>query len=467
MKTLFTIMIIALFSSNMFSKEINLNNNKIKEAIKRSAKNRLIIDKLNNKDFKSYSRLLSDETKEAHTLDSMVMDLTEVIGSKMLSSFKYDNRGNNYSQIEYSITDDETIVTNNTSYKYNSFRNVIEKESSYYDEEMGEMVNDEKIEYTYLNNQLSEKIEYYDYGDGWELDYKTEFIYNQDGTIAEELTYSFYDDWELYEKEVHTYSDGNITLTETFEYDVDEWILSSKTDYIYEGGNLIEESSAYFDGENFEEYEVTEYEYDDSDRVVNMKLYIITEDGGSLTLFSEGEYEYDENGNVVTEIQSGINEESLEFEKILRISYTYDLSYTKDQLVLPQDEDDEFLGSNYNNMVKTLKMEIWFALINDWLDMGMNGDFYFSQKTISLNVEDIRKSNISVYPNPVSEKIIVNLDAATNSAELKLYDMTGKEVASQNLMMRNELNIETLLPGVYVYIINENGIPFSGKIIKE
>lgn len=468
MKTIVTIMFIALLSSNIFSKEFNLNKNKIKEAIERSAKNRLLIDKLNNKDFKLYSRLLSDETKEVQRMDSMIIDMTSITGSKSVGIFEYDNRGNNLSQIQYEVSAEGSLETGKSLYKYDSYRNVIEYESSYYDEDMGETVNDEKIQYIYINNELSEKIEFYDYGDGWELDYKTEFIYNQDGTIAEELNYSYYDEWELFSKDVHTYMNGDLTLTESFNYEGDEWIISSKTEYIYDGGNLIEVSMSDYDGENYEENEVTEYEYDENDRVISVKNYIILEYEGDLTLFSESLYTYDAYGNVITEEQSGISDENtLEFSKILKINYTFDLSFTKDDLLMPEDDEDNLLGVNFQNMPKSMTMEIWFEMLNDWLDMGISGDFYFSQNTISLNVEDIRKSNISVYPNPVSEKIIVNLDATTNSADMKLYDMTGKEVASQNLMMRNELNIETLLPGVYVYIINENGIPFSGKIIKE
>jgi len=169
---------------------------------------------------------------------------------------------------------------------------------------------------------------------------------------------------------------------------------------------------------------------------------------------------------MIEEAQAGINEDG-EFANTLKMSYSYDLTVDQDQLLLPYDDGDEFMSGSYSNMPIQFTMEIWYDLLNDWLDLGITGDFYFNEKTITLNVKDIKNSNINIYPNPVIETINVDLDYKTSTADFKLFDLNGKEVKSQNLMKNNQVNIETLLPGTYVYIITENGIPFSGKILKE
>jgi len=444
---------------------VNISKTQFKNIIEKTVVNRQKIKDLNDKNFNNYNKVAISDTKNFLVLDSLVLDLTAFLGTKSLFIFEYDARGNNLSSRDFTVSDVEgTVETAKALYKYDSNKNLIEIEYSYLDEEMGEWINDEKIQYIYINNQLSETIEFIDNGDSWVEDTKTEYIYNQDGTVAEELISNYYEEWNLNTKITHTYENDKLTMSEEFEQLNDTWELMTKIEYIYENELLVEESTLEYYEDQATETNTEIYEYDNQGRVTKHQTYTIWYD--ELELVTESNYKYDVNGNMIEEAQAGINEDG-EFANTLKMSYTYDLTVDQDQLLLPYDDGDEFMSGSYSNMPIQFTMEIWYDLLNDWLDLGITGDFYFNEKTITLNVKDIKNSNINIYPNPVIETINVDLDYKTSTADFKLFDLNGKEVKSQNLMKNNQVNIETLLPGTYVYIITENGIPFSGKILKE
>lgn len=85
-----------------------------------------------------------------------------------------------------------------------------------------------------------------------------------------------------------------------------------------------------------------------------------------------------------------------------------------------------------------------------------------------LSVEKIEEQGFAVWPNPVTD--IVNLDFTFDyvDAELKIYDLQGREVYQTHLNQKdNRLNISNLTSGMYVVKVIQNGIETSKKIIKK
>lgn len=74
---------------------------------------------------------------------------------------------------------------------------------------------------------------------------------------------------------------------------------------------------------------------------------------------------------------------------------------------------------------------------------------------------------ISVYPNPVSENLFVNM-AGIQGANLSVFDITGKKVAQHTMSEKvNNINITALAKGMYVYQVNSstNEVLKTGKFI--
>jgi hypothetical protein len=66
------------------------------------------------------------------------------------------------------------------------------------------------------------------------------------------------------------------------------------------------------------------------------------------------------------------------------------------------------------------------------------------------------KDHISVYPNPVSDNLNVNM-AGIQGAKVSIFDITGKKVAQHNLTEKlNSINVASLANGMYVYQVSNN-----------
>lgn len=109
-----------------------------------------------------------------------------------------------------------------------------------------------------------------------------------------------------------------------------------------------------------------------------------------------------------------------------------------------------------------------------------SGVFTLSSDSIVINftlgamvsVKNRVSSNLLVYPNPVSDKLTVQLsENIGKTAQVNIIDLTGKVLINQtfNTLGKNEilLNTEQLVKGIYlVKVLNQNQV-FVTKIIKE
>ena len=85
----------------------------------------------------------------------------------------------------------------------------------------------------------------------------------------------------------------------------------------------------------------------------------------------------------------------------------------------------------------------------------------------SDNTLETAEDLISIYPNPVSDKVHLNLkNNHTYSAEV--YDVNGKLVVKENLSStNNSIHVENLSQGVYTVKLTENDKPVIFKFVKQ
>ena len=72
--------------------------------------------------------------------------------------------------------------------------------------------------------------------------------------------------------------------------------------------------------------------------------------------------------------------------------------------------------------------------------------------TATSSVEDRNKLNFSVYPNPASDRVTIQLPTTSVKSELVIYDYTGRKVKS-NLSIENNTSIDVsnLSSGIYIF----------------
>ncbi|MFK8045428.1 MAG: T9SS type A sorting domain-containing protein [Crocinitomicaceae bacterium] len=87
--------------------------------------------------------------------------------------------------------------------------------------------------------------------------------------------------------------------------------------------------------------------------------------------------------------------------------------------------------------------------------------------TYQLSVETEKQANISVFPNPATDVVNINIENLNGVGSVSIYDIAGKVVSNAVIKNgKNQVNIEALNAGVYFYTIRNNeGIIETKKIL--
>lgn len=143
---------------------------------------------------------------------------------------------------------------------------------------------------------------------------------------------------------------------------------------------------------------------------------------------------------------------------------------------------DKFAGSSsdgsgntnsYSNGVTTIAPTLenikWNATYNYWevtIDTTGFSGFFLRTNSSVLSVSDDNREEFSIYPNPVKDVFSLNLKA--KSGTMKVFDRSGKLIATQFVNSSAKINVGHSVKGVYfVEITTTDGFKVTKKIIKE
>lgn len=83
-----------------------------------------------------------------------------------------------------------------------------------------------------------------------------------------------------------------------------------------------------------------------------------------------------------------------------------------------------------------------------------------------MGIQDLLNSNFTYYPNPV--KNVLNLKSDQQISDIRIYDLTGKEVLVETINSNSkQISLAHLQSSVYVAGITINGKTETFKIIKK
>jgi hypothetical protein len=73
-------------------------------------------------------------------------------------------------------------------------------------------------------------------------------------------------------------------------------------------------------------------------------------------------------------------------------------------------------------------------------------------------------NSINIFPNPVKD--VLNITKVKDGAKYKIYDSAGRIVKS-GVIIANKINMHSLISGVYIIDVDNNGETAQKKFIKE
>lgn len=90
--------------------------------------------------------------------------------------------------------------------------------------------------------------------------------------------------------------------------------------------------------------------------------------------------------------------------------------------------------------------------------------YVFFQSTVGIENESTNQ--LSVYPNPATDFVIVNLPDGYEEGMLSIYDLKGSLVMKQQIHQHSHLSLTQISKGQYFLIIDSEGKRYSSKMIK-
>ena len=133
----------------------------------------------------------------------------------------------------------------------------------------------------------------------------------------------------------------------------------------------------------------------------------------------------------------------------------------------------EGIGADHGfiNLPKTC-FEYWASLIKSYqngiLLYGDSSPFNYACHDFTTGVTEIKlKESISIFPNPVTDKLNVTVNN-NEVSEIILYDIALRELLQEKFTNSISLNTEPLAKGLYIYEVrNKNGLCKKGKVVKD
>lgn len=368
----------------------------------------------------------------SYQYDELTSDFTRKLNKQ---EFDFDGAGNLVEKVNYSWdnqSEEWTFSSKNTS-TYDSDGNLIESISYGWNETDGQWLEQQKQVSSYDGYGNKESFSMYDFVAGqW------------DQILAFEYDLSYDSQSQLILSDVHLYNQG---------------LWEHNTSIIYEysnQGQLLTELTQTLEQGVWEDYFKIECTYDDQGFLI--KWTNAWQRNGQWEFDAKKEYERDFSGKHLSDVH--FNYQGGAWITGHKAEYNHDPLYSSGYTVcgdsLNEKVNDSYLLSKDQN-------NNWAEYL--YLDYHYNVDSN-DETDIETSVEELSELNVGVYPNPVSEKLI--FDVETNDEFLiKLFSSNGSLVYIGSHVKKAELNVSAMSSGVYLYQLLLRGSVKVGKIIKE
>lgn len=113
---------------------------------------------------------------------------------------------------------------------------------------------------------------------------------------------------------------------------------------------------------------------------------------------------------------------------------------------------------------------IWFKLVAYSRDETLNTEFLSPMSsTFTLPVKEFDKQELSFYPNPSTDLLILNFPPDSEDLSIGIYDIRGKLLYLEEIgsIRTYEVNLNSFQSGIYLLRIKDRSRMFNGKLIIE
>jgi hypothetical protein len=310
-----------------------------------------------------------------------------------------------------------------------------------------------KIEYVYVSGNLT-KNSAYTWNTGtssWDGIFKTEYTYTA-GKLTEDIGYSWdatltVPDWVYSTKTDYTYSGSDLASDLSWDWDPigSTWgVPSGKTEYTYSGGFMATATSSTWDTDltNWVYSSKSEYTYTGGKETL---VLVSSWSGSAWVNASKIESEYNDPDGRIT-LYSYYGWIGGGWYGYLRNATSYGVQGALTYSVT--------IGSG------------WDPINSLWTPSSRSTKWY-SDVVTGIDLNKTTGTKLNVYPNPVKESVVFDNVNISESATIAIFDIRGRKVMEKQLSGNNRMPVSNLPKGLYIYKLTNNGLTYSGKLLKE
>jgi hypothetical protein len=323
------------------------------------------------------------------------------------------------------------------------------------------------------SNLISENFYFYD--QGWKFDQKFTYSFNTDYILRinildlhRSIDSVIYDNRkikkhianfivnsndEIYLSDIKDFiydTKGNLkTIVHSVKDDNRDYVDNSEV-FIYNLDNKLSEYSEYYFNElgDTTYHNKKEYIYKENGNVEILHLNIL-----GISITDNKQVQIYDNGNLIENLFYNYTDGTwLETEKI---EYIYDP-------LMPNFKISEFIDYTASESI----YYEWDKELNNWVPINKTKVFY-SKHDLTNSIKPVSAPFVQIYPNPVVDRVNFKFEDSYTPFVFELSDLNGKNVITQKVAGNEQISLEALAKGVYIYrITNSNGEIKSGKLIK-
>jgi hypothetical protein len=431
------------------------------EMLRSTASEKRYLDSLTNQEWDNDFNTWRFTTKQEFTYDSdrLIMSILYMWNGNTSSwdpflknEYTFDTYGNLTSEIQsYQFTPNVWDLNKKTEYTYN--------------------LNPDGVYKLILEEEFS-----WGFQGPWVSTYKYELTYDDFETmVVQEIGYEWnpgMNDWINMYNDDYFYTNGLLSsiIQSLWNYGGSKWDLNSKWDYFRDSFPINEEIQYRWEPDPISDW-VQEsrfvYEYGlgpDAMPILTIETaYIWDTDIDDWENYYMDEYQYDGNFNRTTATYFDWIETPGEWVPYYKDEFIFDMAYSFSDLIVPFNYKEEIDDTSvfFNNMVIGYRGYEYFNPL--WED-DMKMLFYYSNYTNPLKVDDkVLSDAIRVYPNPVSNILIV--DSEIPLTKVEIYSVFGKKVKDIHFGFE-AIPLSNLSDGIYIVRIKAENRVMTKKIIK-
>ena len=457
--------------------------------------------------------VFSTQQQASKLLDSSIVQILDLVLNQLVNNLKitYDFDGNNRKIREYYFT--YSTITQlwyqniRQDYTYTPSGDISTFTTLQWKGGSGIYENDTKVEYYYdASNRLYRTINLAWVNGKWENVSKEESSWNANGLLLQDDSYIWNGQWNQngYTEYKYDSSDNLIELANySFNFSSLSWQYLIKYEWLYDSLNR-ETSEIYLTHDStftsWVNYSKIESYYDSLNRVNHQKFFDWNNTLMQFDSISQKDVSYNNMNQVINQTIQFWDTGSSAYINAFKLDYTPDVNGNILEFV---EYTWDIPGSNWEPNIKnestfdqfsnwlTYRSSIWsdsswfeYSKLLYTYDMDYDllhfeahtkadtaspwvqnyqADYYYSPL---LGLASYDNLHFQLFPNPSSGEIHIRfMDGRTEPAEFSLINLHGSEVYAKIFFGDCRVDLTHLPTGVYVYILEQDGKVFNGRLV--